>query len=112
MDFDHMCPRYEAAIQLLGKRWTPLIIRVLLGGPRRFRDIKEQLADMSDRMLTERLRELENNGIVTRTVYPETPVRIEYKLTPKGATLEPVIQSIQEWAEKWMDPEPSKEPSR
>lgn len=102
MDFNHMCPKYEAAIDLLGKRWTGLIIRILLGGPRRFRDMTEQVPAMSDRMLTERLKELESYGILERKVYPETPVRIEYQLTEKGKSLEPVITSIQKWAEQWM----------
>jgi DNA-binding HxlR family transcriptional regulator len=102
MDYSHMCPKYENAMDVLGKRWTGLIIRVLLGGPRRFKDIKEQIPDMSDKMLTDRLKELEAQGIVTRTVYPETPVRIEYELTGKGKALENVIESIQDWSEQWV----------
>lgn len=101
MDYSHMCSKYELSMELLGKRWTGLIIRVLLGGPRRFKDIKEQIPDMSDKMLTDRLKEMEGLGVVSRNVYPETPVRIEYVLTTKGMALETVIQSIQEWAEQW-----------
>lgn len=97
-----MCPRYEAAMELLGKKWTGLIIRVLLGGPRRFKDIKEQIPEMSDRVLSERMKELEDAQILVRNVYPETPVRIEYELTAKGKSLEPVIQEIQQWGEKWL----------
>ncbi|MFC4770031.1 winged helix-turn-helix transcriptional regulator [Effusibacillus consociatus] len=102
MDYTTMCPKYEAGIEVLGKRWTGLIIRVLLGGPRRFRDIKEIVPEMSDKMLTERLKELEALGILTRHVYPETPVRVEYELTDKGRDLEPVVEAIQSWSEKWM----------
>ncbi len=102
MNYSSMCPRYEAAMELLGKKWTGLIIRVLLGGPRRFKDIKEQIPEMSDRVLSERMKELEDAQILTRKVYPETPVRIEYELTPKGRSLEPVIQAIQYWGEHWM----------
>ncbi|HJV45203.1 MAG TPA: helix-turn-helix domain-containing protein [Bacillota bacterium] len=102
MDYSSMCPRYEAAIELLGKKWTGLIIRVLLGGPRRFKDIKEQIPEMSDRVLSERMKELEDAQVLTRRVYPETPVRIEYELTSKGKSLEPVIQAIQHWGESWM----------
>ncbi|MCF6094255.1 helix-turn-helix transcriptional regulator [Microaerobacter geothermalis] len=102
MDYTRMCPKYEAAIDVLGKKWTGLIIRVLLGGPKRFKEIKEQIPEMSDRMLTERMKELEEVGVVERKVYPETPVRIEYHLTVKGQDLEEVIQSIQNWGEKWM----------
>jgi DNA-binding HxlR family transcriptional regulator len=102
MDYSKMCPKYESAAELLGKKWTGLIIRVLLGGPRRFKDIKEQIPEMSDKMLTDRMKELESAGILTRTVYPEMPVRIEYELTEKGRNLEEVILSIQSWGENWL----------
>lgn len=102
MDFTKMCPKYESAIEILGKKWTGLIIRVLLGGPRRFKDIKEQIPDMSDRILTERIKELESESILVRRVYPETPVRIEYELTEKGKKLENVIEAIQNWGEEWL----------
>lgn len=102
MDYSRMCPKYESAIDLLGKKWTGLIIRVLLGGPRRFKDIKEQIPDMSDKILTERMKELELLGVLERHVYAETPVRIEYDLTAKGKALENVIESIQTWGEAWL----------
>ncbi|MFC5528529.1 winged helix-turn-helix transcriptional regulator [Cohnella yongneupensis] len=102
MDYSKMCPKYESAAELLGKKWTGLIIRVLLGGPKRFKDIKEQIPDMSDKMLTDRMKELESLGILTRTVYPDMPVRIEYELTEKGRNLEEVILSIQSWGENWL----------
>ncbi|QJC53230.1 helix-turn-helix transcriptional regulator [Paenibacillus albicereus] len=102
MDYSTMCPKYEAAIELLGKKWTGLIIRVLLGGPKRFKEIKEQIPEMSDKMLTDRMKELETSQIVNRNVYPEMPVRIEYELTEKGRNLKPVIESIQDWGENWL----------
>ncbi|GMK45002.1 MULTISPECIES: winged helix-turn-helix transcriptional regulator [Paenibacillus] len=102
MDYSTMCPKYEAAADILGKKWTGLIIRVMLGGPKRFKEIKEQIPEMSDKMLTDRMKELESQSIVKRTVYPEMPVRIEYELTPKGRELQPVIESIQSWGEHWM----------
>ncbi|WP_373232678.1 winged helix-turn-helix transcriptional regulator [Cohnella sp.] len=102
MDYSKMCPKYESAAELLGKKWTGLIIRVMLGGPKRFKEIKEQIPEMSDKMLTDRMKELEALGILTRTVYPEMPVRIEYELTEKGRNLEDVILSIQSWGENWM----------
>jgi len=102
MDYSRMCPKYEHAAELLGKKWTGLIVRVLMGGPKRFKDMKEQIPDMSDKMLTDRMKELESSGLVKRTVYPEMPVRIEYELTEKGRDLEDVIMSIQNWGEKWM----------
>lgn len=103
MDFSHMCPKYEAAVEILGKRWTGLIIRVLLDGPKRFKEIKEQIPQMSDKMLSDRMKELESAGIVERHVYPEIPVRIEYVLTQKGNDLKPVIEGIQRWADQWVE---------
>lgn len=96
-----MCPKFENAFQLLGKRWTGLIIRTLLSGQKRFSDIADAIPNMSARMLTERFKELESEGIIIRKVYPETPVRIEYELTEKGKELEVVMEEIQKWAEKW-----------
>lgn len=97
----HLCPKFETAFELLGKRWTGLIIRTLLNGEKRFTDISEAIPNMSARMLTERFKELEQEGIITRKVYPETPVRIEYELTEKGKGLSIVMDEIQKWAEKW-----------
>lgn len=96
-----MCPKFENAFELLGKRWTGLIIRTLLSGQKRFSDIVESIPNMSARMLTERFKELEKEGIVIRKVYPETPVRIEYELTQKGTDLQAAMDEIQKWAEKW-----------
>lgn len=99
----HMCPRFEYAFKLLGKRWNGLIIRAILSGQRRFSDIEETIPNMSSRMLTERLKELDKEGIISRKVYPETPVRIEYELTEKGLELKNVMDEIQKWAEKWIE---------
>ncbi|PTX53764.1 HxlR family transcriptional regulator [Melghirimyces profundicolus] len=99
-----LCPKFEFAFELLGKRWTGLIIRVLLDGPKRFKEISAMIPGMSDKMLAERFKELESAGILTRNIYPETPVRIEYALTEKGQALKPVMDEVQNWAEKWCDP--------
>jgi len=96
-----MCPRFENAFELLGKRWTGLIIKTLLNGRNRFSDIASAIPNMSARMLTERFKELETEGIIIRKVYPETPVRIEYELTEKGHELQAVMDEVQKWAEKW-----------
>jgi len=96
-----LCPKFENAFELLGKRWTGLIIRVLLDGPKRFKEISERIPGMSDRMITERFKELETAGILVRHVYPETPVRIEYELTEKGRALSKVMDELQRWAEQW-----------
>lgn len=103
---EEMCPRYQRAVQILGKRWTALIIRVLLPRPRRFGEITDIITGLSDRLLSERLKELEACGIVERRVYPETPVRIEYALTEKGRELQDVVEAIQRWADCW-EPAPS-----
>jgi DNA-binding HxlR family transcriptional regulator len=101
MDDFHMCPKFESAFNLLGKRWTGLIIRSLSVGPKRFSDFQQIIPGISARMLTERFKELEVNGIVSRNVYPEMPVRIEYVLTEKGTALGKAMDEIQAWADKW-----------
>lgn len=102
MDNSQLCPKFESAFEVLGKRWNGLLIRALLSGPKRFKEIKEMIPEMSDRMLTERFRELEAAGILARHVYPETPVRIEYELTEMGRALEPAMNEVQNWAERWV----------
>ncbi|AEJ43967.1 MULTISPECIES: winged helix-turn-helix transcriptional regulator [Alicyclobacillus] len=99
---EQICPRFEWAFALLGKRWTGLIIRVLLEGPKRFKDISDMIPNMSDRMLAERFKELERAGLVVRRVYAETPVRIVYELTPKGEALRPVMEAVQKWGDEWV----------
>ncbi|MGH2505985.1 MAG: winged helix-turn-helix transcriptional regulator [Ktedonobacteraceae bacterium] len=97
-----MCPRYEHAIQLLGKRWTGLILDALLQGPQRFGEMTSTVEGLSDRVLSDRLRELEVEEIVERIVYPHIPVRVEYRLTAKGHALQPMIVAIHQWAETWI----------
>ncbi|SNZ17047.1 transcriptional regulator, HxlR family [Terribacillus aidingensis] len=99
-----LCPRFETGMELLSKRWNGFIIFRLLEGSQRFSELESSLP-ISGRLLSERLKELEAAGITTRTVYPDTPVRIEYELTEKGRALRPVITSIKEWAEKWVNSE-------
>jgi DNA-binding HxlR family transcriptional regulator len=99
----HLCPRFERTFLLLGKRWNGLIIRVLLDGKGRFSEIEQVLSGISGRMLSERLRELEHEGIVQREVFSEIPVRIEYSLTEKGRALASALDPIQNWAEKWLE---------
>lgn len=100
-----LCPMFEFAFELLGKRWTGLIIRVLMDGPKRFKEISSMIPGMSDKMLAERFKELEAAGILTRNIYPETPVRIEYELTEKGKALKPAMDELQSWAEQWAKPQ-------
>ena len=98
-----ICPRYEHAIQLLGKRWTGLLLYALLEGPRRFCELTASVEGLSDRVLSDRLRELEVEGIIERVVYPQIPVRVEYQLTEKGRALEPVVNAIGAWATSWVE---------
>jgi DNA-binding HxlR family transcriptional regulator len=105
MNDSSICPRLEKGMQLIGKRWTALIIYQLLPGPQRFCRIEGKLP-ISGKLLSERLKELEQEGIVYRAVYPETPVRIEYSLTEKGQALESVVREIEKWSSEWITIEP------
>ncbi|HEX7064238.1 MAG TPA: helix-turn-helix domain-containing protein [Bacillales bacterium] len=100
-----MCPKFESAFEILGKRWTGLIIHAMLSGCHRFGALSDMIPQLSDRMLVQRLKELEGSGIVKRNVYPETPVRIEYELTEKGRELEAVMKQVQKWADRWINGE-------
>ena len=103
-----LCTRFHRASELIGRRWTGAIIFLLLKMPTaRFAALRDGIPDITDRMLSERLQELEHEGIVARTVVPETPVRVEYALTKKGRALAEPVEAITEWAEKWLEaPEP------
>lgn len=98
---DQICPKFEKATQLLGKRWVGLIVNQLLKHPKRFSDLVSEI-QLSPKILSERLKELEEEHIISRTVYPETPVRIEYELTEKGKSLEPIMKSIANWSDTWI----------
>ena len=100
------CPTYHHAIELIGRRWTGAILRAMLSGEARFSDIASVVPGLSDRLLSERLKELEAEGIVMRTVVASTPVRVDYALTDKGQALSEVITAVSTWAEEWLAPEP------
>jgi DNA-binding HxlR family transcriptional regulator len=97
------CSLYHQAIELVGKRWTGAIVAVLLEGPARFSEIRDCVPDLSDRLLSERLKELEAEGIVDRIVLEGNPPRVQYLLTPKGMALEPALTSLKSWARAWLD---------
>lgn len=99
----NICPRFHCAIELVGRRWTGAILSAMLMGATRFTDIIHAVPGLSDRLLSERLKELEANGIVVREVHPETPVRIEYHLTQKGMDLNEVITALSHWADTWIE---------
>lgn len=100
------CPVFQESVELIGRRWTGSIVRALLTGSNRFGEVLARVPGLSDRLLSERLRELEAAGIVERRVYPEVPVRIEYALTDKGRELESIVTAISNWADRWVPHHP------
>src|SRR5262245_49895487 len=100
-----LCSRFHRASELIGRRWTGAIIFVLLKSRCRFATLRDAIPDITDRMLSERLQELEQEGIVERTVIPEIPVRVEYALTKKGRALAAAIDAIADWAHRWIEEE-------
>lgn len=108
MGYDQHCPRFEMGVDLLGKKWTGLILRTLMGGgPMRFGEIRCHIPELSDRLLSERLNELEHAGVVVRHVHTTRPVTVEYQLSAKGEALRPVVDAIQSWSDVWCDAEPT-----
>jgi DNA-binding HxlR family transcriptional regulator len=106
------CPAYTQAIEIIGWRWTGAIIRSMLAGASRFSEIAAAIPGLSDRLLSERLKELENEGIIERTVVPSTPVRVDYALTPKGKDLAGVVHAVIDWVTDWSAaPRPADQPS-
>jgi len=98
-----LCPRFHRAVELIGRRWTGAIVQVLLPGPRRFNELLGAIPGLSDRLLTERLRELEAAGLVTRAVQPGSPVRVVYELTAAGNGLGGPLEALGRWAERWIE---------
>lgn len=93
---------FQRAIELVGKRWTGAVVRALLPRPARFNQLLAGIPGISDRVLTERLRELEMEGIVERLVDPGPPVRVSYRLTARGRALQPVVGAVDDWAASWL----------
>ena len=92
------CP-VEATLELIGGKWKGIILYYLLDGRLRFSELKRHVGDVTQRMLTKQLRELEASGLVTRIVYAEVPPKVEYELTKEGKTLKPIIASLKKWGE-------------
>jgi DNA-binding HxlR family transcriptional regulator len=98
------CPRYHEAVELVGKRWTGAILYVLLhAGRLRFTEIANAVPDLSDRLLSERMKELEQRKIVERHVSDGTPTKVCYELTEKGRQLAPAMAELKVWADRWLD---------
>jgi DNA-binding HxlR family transcriptional regulator len=96
-----VCPHFHAAIELIGKRWTGAIVCALIDRPQRFGELAKAVPGLSDRLLSQRLRELEEAGVVEREVEPGSPVHVTYSLTEKGADLGPAIGELRLWARRW-----------
>jgi DNA-binding HxlR family transcriptional regulator len=96
------CPLYHEAVELVGRRWTGAILRVLMDGSLRFSEIAQAVPELSDRLLSERMKELEARGIVERTVLPGPPVRVEYSLSRMGRELQPALSELERWARRWL----------
>jgi DNA-binding HxlR family transcriptional regulator len=101
-DSSASCTQFQRAIEFIGRRWVGAIVYVLLDGPCRFNELLAKVPNLSDRLLTERLRELEAVGMVTRDVQPGPPVRVVYEMTDAGRALSDIIRGIAEWAHEWM----------
>lgn len=98
-----LCPRIEGAFELLSRKWAGLILYTLMEGERYFCELQRAIPALSARLLTLRLKEFEEAGLVTRMVANDTPVRVRYALTPKGAALVPALRGIESWAQEWME---------
>lgn len=96
-----VCPHFHEAIELIGKRWTGAIVCALTEGPLRFGELAKVVPGLSDRLLSQRLRELEDEGLVEREVEEGSPVRVTYSLTAAGAELRPAIAELRSWAQRW-----------
>lgn len=98
------CTRFQHAIEFIGRRWNGAILYVLMDGPCRFNELLTKVPNLSDRLLAERLRELETTGMVTREVHAGPPVKVIYELTDAGRALSTVMTSIVDWAHDWLPP--------
>ncbi len=96
------CPYYHRAMELIGRRWAGVILMAMMSGVEHFSDLVSAIPGLSDRMLSERLKNLESEGLVRRVVIPETPVRVEYHLTEKGHALGGVVEAVTAWAHDWL----------
>jgi DNA-binding HxlR family transcriptional regulator len=101
------CPLYHEAVELVGRRWTGAILRVLMDGPLRFSEIAQSVPELSDRLLSERMKELERRGMVTRRVISGPPLRVEYSLSEMGRALEPALSELERWANRWLGDRPT-----
>ena len=98
------CPLYHQAVEVVGRRWAGAVLKAMLAGATRFGEIRGAIPGLTNRMLSERLKDFEAEGIVEREVIPEKPVRVEYRLTEKGRALSSAVEALSAWAEEWVEP--------
>jgi DNA-binding HxlR family transcriptional regulator len=96
-----VCPDFHAAVELVGKRWAGAILWALAEGPHYFAELKLAVPGVSDRLLSRRLRELEGEGLVERSVHAGSPARVSYELTDKGEAIVPALRELRSWAKRW-----------
>lgn len=96
-----VCGRYHEAVELVGRRWSGAILFSLIGGPRYFSDVAAAVPRVSDRLLSQRLRELEGEGLIERAVHDGPPARVSYRLSPSGEALVPALRALYDWAQDW-----------
>ena len=101
-ELSRFCPRFHHAVELIGRRWSGCILNAMLPGAQCFNELLATVPGLSDRLLSERLRELEVEGLVRRNVLPGPPVRVSYEMTDAGRDLEPVIRALGKWADRWI----------
>jgi DNA-binding HxlR family transcriptional regulator len=99
---EHVCPLYHEAVEMVGRRWTGAILRTLMDGPLRFSEVAASIPELSDRLLSERMKQLEARGLVTRHVVPGPPLQVRYALSEMGHELEPALAELQRWARRWL----------
>ncbi|MCW2781460.1 MAG: transcriptional regulator, HxlR family [Marmoricola sp.] len=102
------CAPFDHAMLILGRRWAGGLVRAMLGGASRFGEIRSAVPGITDRMLSIRLKELTESGLVERRVVETSPVRAEYHLTESGRALEPVLREVESWANAWSRPQPGR----
>jgi DNA-binding HxlR family transcriptional regulator len=109
---EHLCPRFQLAMDVLSRPWNGLIMASLEDGPVRFGELLARIEHVGDRMLSARLKELATRGLVERRVLPGPPVRVEYELTPAGRGFKPVFQAIARWGSTFKEPTAAKPRAR
>ncbi len=95
-----VCTRYQAAVELIGRRWSGAVLFTLIDGPHYFREVLAAVPGISDRLLSQRLRELESEGLVERSVHDGPPARVSYRLSPAGEELVPALRGVHAWAQQ------------